>query len=87
MTNLTFDPGRLAIPSGHHIGGKFVELDRADIEVLRPSDHQPMGAIEDGCTEAVELAVAEARRALKDSRWARIAPRCPGACWPRRTWC
>lgn len=75
MMTLTFDPAQLAIPSGHHIGGKFVQLGKADIDVLRPSDHQPMGAIEDGGAEAVERAVAEARRSLKESRWARIAPR------------
>jgi aldehyde dehydrogenase (NAD+) len=72
---LTFDPATLAVPSGHHIGGKFVELGKADIEVLRPSDHQAFGAIADGGEEAVERAVEAARAALKESRWARLAPR------------
>ena len=72
---LTFDPAELAIPSGHHIGGKFVHLGKADIDVLRPSDHQIFGAIADGGEEAVGLAVDAARKALKESRWARLAPR------------
>jgi aldehyde dehydrogenase (NAD+) len=75
MMSLTFDPAELAIPSGHHIGGKFLHLGKEDIEVLRPSDHQLFGAIADGGEEAVDLAVAAARQALKESRWARLAPR------------
>lgn len=72
---LTFDPTQLAVPSGHHIGGKSVKLGAADIEVLRPSDHQLFGLIGDGGEEAVELSVAAARKALKQSRWSRTAPR------------
>ncbi|MGE0008221.1 MAG: aldehyde dehydrogenase [Parvibaculaceae bacterium] len=73
--SLTFDPAEIAVPSGHHIGGEFVHLGPDDIEVLRPSDHQPFGAIADGGETAVDFAVAAARKALKESRWARVAPR------------
>jgi len=72
---LTFDPTTLAVPSGHHIGGKFVELGKADIDVLRPSDHQIFGTIADGGEAAVDLAVEAARKALMESRWSRIGPR------------
>ena len=71
----TFDPSEIKIPSGHHIGGKFVELAGEEIEVLRPSDLQPMGVITDGGDAAVELAVAAAKKALAESNWAGMAPR------------
>ena len=73
--SVTFDPAMLAIPSGHHIGGKYIEFGSTEIDVLRPSDHQPFGIITDGGEEAVDHAVNAARSALKDSRWARVSPR------------
>lgn len=72
---LSFDPNTIAVPSGHHIGGRFVELPGEEIQVLRPSDQVAIAPIRDGGKEAVELAVTAARRALAESRWAKIAPR------------
>lgn len=71
----TFDPSDIKVPSGHHIGGRFVDLAGEEIEVLRPSDLQPMGVITDGGEGAVDLSVAAAKRALAKSNWAGMAPR------------
>jgi len=72
---LDFDPDMLAIPIGHHIGGRFVDLPGEEIEVLRPSDHQMMGMLRDGGDDAVAMAVQAAQNALAASRWAKISPR------------
>ncbi|TPM93722.1 aldehyde dehydrogenase family protein [Mesorhizobium sp. B2-1-3A] len=72
---LSFDPATIAIPRGHHIGGQSIELPGVEIEVLRPSDLQPMGLITDGGEAAVQQAVDAAKKALAQSRWAKIAPR------------
>jgi len=72
---LSFDPARIAVPKGHHIGGRYVELPGDEIAVLRPSDHETMGVITDGGDAAVEMSVAAAKDALKTSRWGKIAPR------------
>jgi aldehyde dehydrogenase (NAD+) len=69
-----FDPNSLAIPDGHHIGGRYVALDGERIEILRPSDHQLLGTLRDGGEAAVEQAVTAAKQALKETRWNRISP-------------
>jgi aldehyde dehydrogenase (NAD+) len=73
--SLDFDPNRLEIPAGHHIGGRLLELGGQEIPVLRPSDHQLMGSIRDGGVAAVDRAVEAARKALAQSRWSRVSPR------------
>lgn len=73
--SLSFNPDTLTIPSGHHIGGSFVDLPGEEIAVLRPSDAQPMGVIRDGGQAAVDLAVTAAKTALASSGWARMNPR------------
>jgi aldehyde dehydrogenase (NAD+) len=75
MMSLDFDPDTLAVPSGHHIGGRFVDLPGEAIEVRRPSDHQMMGMLRDGGDAAVALAVEAAEAALAGSRWAKVSPR------------
>lgn len=72
---LSFDPASVAVPKGHHIGGRYIELPGTEIAVLRPSDHEHMGVITDGGDASVEMAVAAAKEALKTSRWGKIAPR------------
>jgi aldehyde dehydrogenase (NAD+) len=72
---LSFDPATVAVPRGHHIGGRYVELPGVEISVLRPSDHENMGPITDGGDAAVDMAVDAAKSALRTSRWAKIAPR------------
>ena len=73
--SLDFDPDSVTLPRGHHIGGRFVELEGEDIVVLRPSDHQPMGGIRDGGELGVARAVEAAKGGLKQSRWAGVSPR------------
>lgn len=73
--SLSFDPNTVSIPSGHHIGGRFVNLPGEEIVVLRPSDHKQMGIITDGGEAAVEMAVDAAQKALKSSGWSKMAPR------------
>ncbi len=72
--SVDFDPNQIAIPKGHFIDGAFLDLPGEAIEVLRPSDHQPIEAIRDGGEAAVERAVEAARRALATTRWGRISP-------------
>lgn len=73
--SLSFNPDTVTIPSGHHIGGRFVELPGEEIAVLRPSDEQPMRPITDGGKDAVDMAVAAAKSALAASGWAGMSPR------------
>lgn len=73
--SLDFNPDDLRVPAAHMIGGRPVTGIGRTLPVLRPSDLQPMGEIEDGGEEAVALAVESAKAALASSRWARIAPR------------
>lgn len=72
--SLDFDPNTIALPAGHFIGGAFLDLPGEEVEVVRPSDHQPMGAIRDGGEAAVERAVAAAKTALATSRWGKVSP-------------
>lgn len=71
---LDFNPYDLRIPAARMIGGQSVTSLARPLRVLRPSDLQPMGQIEDGGEQAVALAVETARVALASSRWARLAP-------------
>lgn len=57
------------------IGGRAVSGIGRRIGVVRPSDLQQMGEIEDGGEEAVALAADAARTALASSRWAKVVPR------------
>lgn len=72
--SIDFDPDSVALPKGHFIGGSFVDLDGEAIEVLRPSDHQPLPPIHDGGEAAVERAVEAAKAALKATGWSRVSP-------------
>ena len=48
-----FDPKQIAAPSGHFIGGRLTPGEPV-IDVLRPSDCQPMGGIPDASDDLVE---------------------------------
>ncbi len=72
---LSFHPDTVPVPSGHHIGGRFVDRPGEEIVVLRPSDDKPMGTITDGGAAAVEMAVDVARKALAATGWGRMNPR------------
>ena len=73
--SLDFNPDELHFPTAHMIGGRPVSGIGRRVSVVRPSDLQTMGAIEDGGEEAVALAANAARTSLAASRWARVAPR------------
>ena len=72
---LDFNPQDVRVPTAHMIGGIPVSGLGAEIVINRPSDLQPLAAIEDGGAEAVERAVEVAKAALKSSRWAKVSPR------------
>ncbi|MAY61890.1 MAG: aldehyde dehydrogenase [Rhizobiales bacterium] len=72
---LTFNPDTVTLPSGHHIGGKFVSLPGEEIAVLRPSDQVAISPITDGGANAVDMAVEAAKKGLSESGWAKIKPR------------
>jgi len=71
---LDFDPDTLSVPTGHHIGGRFIDLPGDDIAVFRPSDHQLMGVVRDGGADAVDQAVAAAQAGLAATAWSSVAP-------------
>ncbi|RVU15632.1 aldehyde dehydrogenase family protein [Methylobacterium oryzihabitans] len=70
----SFDPDRLALPSGHFIAGRFVPA-RGGIPLHRPSD----GAAFADCPVAepalVDEAVAAAAKAVRESGWGERPPR------------
>jgi aldehyde dehydrogenase (NAD+) len=69
-----FDPDRIAIRSGHFVGGKLVAGNRL-IDVRRPSDSKVYAQIPVASAMEVDEAVANARHAFRASEWARCAPR------------
>lgn len=71
---LDFEPGIVALPSGHYIGGKLVGGGEA-LEVLRPSDGQRQGSIPDASDDVVDQAVSNARAAWESSGWGTCPPR------------
>lgn len=72
--SLSFDPGRLTLPRGHFIGGASVP-GTAALELTRPSDGQPLGAIPVADAAVVDQAVAVAARAQRESGWGSGQPR------------
>lgn len=74
-TSVDFDPLRLALPQGHYIGGRYLQTSSDHITVLRPSDGQVLGVIDEAGEEIVDAAVRNASHALVDSGWGTRAPR------------
>jgi aldehyde dehydrogenase (NAD+) len=71
---LSFDPETVAIPNGHHIGGRYVET-RGRIPMFRPSDGKVFAECPVADGDMVDQAVRAARRALAESGWATRRPR------------
>ncbi|QPC41547.1 aldehyde dehydrogenase family protein [Kaustia mangrovi] len=71
---LAFDPSRLTLPSGHYIGGRYVEGPE-EIAVVAPSNGLTLAAIPRADAAMVDRAVATARAALDSSGWGGTAPR------------
>jgi aldehyde dehydrogenase (NAD+) len=71
-----FDPNRIVLPQGHFIGGVAVRPDAgAMLSVRRPSDGRVYAELPVAGAELVDAAVENARRAWRESDWARRAPR------------
>ncbi len=70
----SFAPDTIALPSGHFIGGAYVDAPQA-IEVRAPSDNRVLGAIPCADATMVDRAVMAARAALDCSGWAGWLPR------------
>lgn len=69
-----FQIDKLSLPTGHFIDGQYVSGPDA-LELVRPSDGQPLAAIPLADADMVDRAVAAATKAQRDSGW--------GACQPR----
>ncbi len=74
-----FDPTRVAVRSGHFIGGEYVDEHAAEgtrrIDVARPSDGIVYASVPVAGDAMVDRAVEDAWRAFRTSGWARMAPR------------
>lgn len=71
---LAFDPGSLALPVGHFIGGRLIAAEGV-IPMQRPSDGESAGFCPLADAEIVDQAVENACAALKSSGWGAVAPR------------
>lgn len=72
-----FNPAQLTLPSGHFIGGRYVDAadSAAEIDVISPSTGQRIGGIPRADAAMVDDAVCAARAALARSGWGGVAPR------------
>ena len=70
-----FDPARVAVRSGHFIGGDYVDEGERRIEVARPSDGVMYASVPVADEAMIDRAVEDAWHAFKTSGWARMAPR------------
>ncbi|MEO9777893.1 MAG: aldehyde dehydrogenase family protein [Sedimentitalea sp.] len=73
MTSL-FDFSQLSLPSGHFIGGEYIQSSDA-IDVLSPSTGAKIGAIPCADARMVDRAVQAAIAARQDSNWGGLRPR------------
>jgi aldehyde dehydrogenase (NAD+) len=74
MTSLSFDPGALALPRGHFIGGRMIPATGA-LAMHRPSDGVAYADCPVAGADLVDQAVDAAKHALKESGWAGLRPR------------
>lgn len=63
------------MPSGHFIGGRFVQMSGEKIQVSCPSDGRHLGTLDDAGENGVDEAAKDARNALARSSWATANPR------------
>jgi aldehyde dehydrogenase (NAD+) len=75
MTELSFDPGSLELPSGHFINGEIRRSAESSIDVACPSDGRRLGEVPDADDALVDEAVTNARLAWQSSGWASCPPR------------
>lgn len=72
--SLSFDPDTLDLRRAHFIGGEYV-ADDAALELTRPSDQRPLGAVPVASAGTVDRAVETAARVQRASGWGRGQPR------------
>ncbi|HEX7374191.1 MAG TPA: aldehyde dehydrogenase family protein [Steroidobacteraceae bacterium] len=65
----------LRYQTGHYIDGRHVPGSGPRFTVVNPATAQPLCEVASGQAADVDAAVASARRAHKDGRWRRMAPR------------
>ncbi|WP_174362888.1 aldehyde dehydrogenase family protein [uncultured Caballeronia sp.] len=70
-----FDPARVAVRTGHFIGGDYVDEGERRIDVARPSDGVMYASVPVADAAMIDRAVEDAWRAFKTSGWASMAPR------------
>lgn len=71
----SFDPGKVAVRSGHFIGGKYVDNGAQKLEVVRPSDGVAYACVPVADAEMTDRIVEETWAAWRSSGWGQIAPR------------
>lgn len=71
---LDFEPDAVDVPKGHFIGGQHTD-GGLSLQVLRPSDCQPLGEIPDATNDMVDQAVSNAYTAWQTSGWGTCSPR------------
>ncbi|MBK1624113.1 aldehyde dehydrogenase family protein [Afifella marina] len=72
--SLSFDPASVVLPVGHHIGGRLMPAD-GQMAVNRASDGVAVAGCPIADASLVDVAVAAAKEALKQSGWAKARPR------------
>jgi gamma-glutamyl-gamma-aminobutyraldehyde dehydrogenase len=65
----------LRYATGHFIGGEHVAATAGRFTVINPATEQPLCEVAAGDAAIVDQAVESGRRAFKDGRWRRMAPR------------
>ncbi|QCP52536.1 aldehyde dehydrogenase [Trinickia violacea] len=71
----SFDPGQVAVRSGHFIGGKHVEEGAQKLQVVRPSDGVAYASIPVASAEMTDRVIENAWSAWRASGWGQSAPR------------
>src|SRR5512135_1402309 len=66
---------QLRYATGHFIDGEHVPARADRFTVVNPATEQPLCEVAAGTAADVDAAVASGRRAFKDGRWHRMAPR------------
>lgn len=72
--SLSFNPDRIELPIGHHIGGAFVAA-KGEMPMHRPSDNIAFAACPVADADVVDRAVQAAKSALRQSNWGGCQPR------------
>jgi aldehyde dehydrogenase (NAD+) len=72
--SFSFDPDRIEMPIGHHIGGAFVAA-QGEVPIHRPSDNVAFADCPVADADVVDRAVQAAKAALRQSHWGGCQPR------------